>query len=685
MSLNRAIVETILNLYSERLGLTLYVVNRSGKPVVEPIGIDEMFHELVRRSDAKTEQDFAHYIHDYQFPDRVTAFDFIPGLFSFVRPFSMGNYILFAGTAAEPDVKKKLPEVLRQRYGDGRWETLTAATADWTDDQERRWTSELERAALLLEQSAGGQLPLINSMEGREPDRTAFLQRASGAGSVFDFAGIAEEIDDDLFSITDVQGTAAALAESRFRSGEGFLGRALLGKHESIWEHVQADSRGSLFREKGIDAAYLYCCPITHRDGSPLLFFAGTETSAPSSAAGEQGRLLASMLGTSELLASLKLENEAYRVQLHSLMDLCMTMTYAGDVRKIMYMLVDIGLQLTESTFSYMFVQSPLTGRMQLVSRGRQQPLLEQYAKEAAGRYFHADGYAGTLPSVQLMQDGSAVIECPFLHRGELIGVYGVDGGSLVGEELEKLLAFLQSLSVLGAISLQRAMQRWDDVEEQVITVLESAAAEFDPDARTRSALLTRTADRVLSVMDVPEETVHTVLTVCRLSSYSSLYLSTVLKTRETADAAGEARQLFLYPESWRSASTAAKLIALLFAFAEEEDSTAAKELGIDPELTELFCGIVENHVFQEAEFELDGKQEEAESFSILDADLPLSPREKEVLDQLVKGSTNKEIAGTLFISDHTVKNHITKIFQKLNVADRAQAISKVYQLIYQR
>ncbi len=51
-----------------------------------------------------------------------------------------------------------------------------------------------------------------------------------------------------------------------------------------------------------------------------------------------------------------------------------------------------------------------------------------------------------------------------------------------------------------------------------------------------------------------------------------------------------------------------------------------------------------------------------------------LSPRELEVLKLLARGMVNKEIAGTLYISEKTVKNHISSIFRKLDVQDRTQA-----------
>ncbi|WP_165822338.1 helix-turn-helix transcriptional regulator [Paenibacillus montanisoli] len=53
-----------------------------------------------------------------------------------------------------------------------------------------------------------------------------------------------------------------------------------------------------------------------------------------------------------------------------------------------------------------------------------------------------------------------------------------------------------------------------------------------------------------------------------------------------------------------------------------------------------------------------------------------LSIREREVVNQLMKGRSNKEIANELFLSETTVKKHLTNIFDKLGVKNRAQLIS---------
>jgi DNA-binding NarL/FixJ family response regulator len=55
-------------------------------------------------------------------------------------------------------------------------------------------------------------------------------------------------------------------------------------------------------------------------------------------------------------------------------------------------------------------------------------------------------------------------------------------------------------------------------------------------------------------------------------------------------------------------------------------------------------------------------------------SEIRLTKREKDVLTLLVKGNTNKEMAEVMFISEKTVKNHLTSIFRKLGVKDRTHA-----------
>ncbi len=57
------------------------------------------------------------------------------------------------------------------------------------------------------------------------------------------------------------------------------------------------------------------------------------------------------------------------------------------------------------------------------------------------------------------------------------------------------------------------------------------------------------------------------------------------------------------------------------------------------------------------------------------DQETNLSKRELEVLQLVASGTTNKEIANELFISENTVKGHLSRILEKMNVRNRQQAV----------
>ncbi|WP_066310327.1 response regulator transcription factor [Bacillus sp. FJAT-29814] len=89
--------------------------------------------------------------------------------------------------------------------------------------------------------------------------------------------------------------------------------------------------------------------------------------------------------------------------------------------------------------------------------------------------------------------------------------------------------------------------------------------------------------------------------------------------------------------------------------------SVANGQSVIHPSMTKKFLGFTQP------------KAEAVEEEKLVDS--LLTEREKEVLLCLVQGMNNKEIAGTLFISDKTVKIHVSNIFKKLGVKSRSQVV----------
>ena len=74
---------------------------------------------------------------------------------------------------------------------------------------------------------------------------------------------------------------------------------------------------------------------------------------------------------------------------------------------------------------------------------------------------------------------------------------------------------------------------------------------------------------------------------------------------------------------------------------------------------------------FKEVLFEFTGAGSAVESAAFE----TLASREREILGKLLEGLTNAQIGKQLFISEKTVRNQLTKVFEKLGVSNRSQAI----------
>ena len=57
-----------------------------------------------------------------------------------------------------------------------------------------------------------------------------------------------------------------------------------------------------------------------------------------------------------------------------------------------------------------------------------------------------------------------------------------------------------------------------------------------------------------------------------------------------------------------------------------------------------------------------------------------MTPREREILAHVTRGSSNAEIATALWLSEQTIKYHLTHIYRKLGVKGRTGAVSYVFE-----
>lgn len=97
--------------------------------------------------------------------------------------------------------------------------------------------------------------------------------------------------------------------------------------------------------------------------------------------------------------------------------------------------------------------------------------------------------------------------------------------------------------------------------------------------------------------------------------------------------------------------------------------------LVILPPLNRQFIMLLKNHAYLSAYAGMSEKQQSAVICQVKLIE-PLTERENEVRTLILAGKSNKEIAAAMFISESTVKFHVSNIFSKYDVGSRAELIS---------
>ncbi|MGC5016027.1 response regulator [Streptosporangium sp. DT93] len=128
--------------------------------------------------------------------------------------------------------------------------------------------------------------------------------------------------------------------------------------------------------------------------------------------------------------------------------------------------------------------------------------------------------------------------------------------------------------------------------------------------------------------------------------------------------------------------------VVVLTTYSDDESVFAALAAGARGYLTkdadaESLASAITTVVRGEAQFDPGIQRRLAEAVTVnrRAPDLPdgLTRREGEVLRLIAEGRSNAEIAGTLFISEATVKTHINNLFAKAGLRDRAQAVTYAF------
>jgi len=495
-----------------------------------------------------------------------------------------------------------------------------------------------------------------------------------------EFIGFAEKSDEECM-VSHILGDKdyTSILGSTFIIGEGFLGHVMASGMICKWNNILNDLRTRFFTRHNIHPQALVCYPVCKDHEIIGVLFAGTsQKSEIDPLTIEIGKIivniLRSFLNQKEMFATMNLQLQ----RLNAVNEICQLMNRAKDVNKIAFMLVDMSLNMIQANFSAitLFDLDATSDKVRIVSRGLTREQSEQYGKLLFKEYqlnwnVHSGEIGQIKAEIRKLEWGATVIECP-IYNEKLLGVLSVE--SVECDEDSKVI--LLSLASIGAVAMHLIQEQLKQRDIKV-ACLHEAVAQWDKFAYEFSKNLREMALRFCEYIGLSQVERTNVEHAALLSVYHPDVLVGILqndheiyriiddyyhlhndKVQETK---GNGQAYHLGGQILRIASE----------YLIKNEKKILMDVHVDLELRQKFNSfILQSEVIdQQVAINDQEYQDIAE----------LSKREQEVLRLIVQGLNNKQIASKLFISEHTVKNHITNIFSKLNIKDRAGVIAYYY------
>ncbi|WP_249870303.1 LuxR C-terminal-related transcriptional regulator [Oceanobacillus saliphilus] len=702
MNENLELLEELQSAYAAKYGFTIWLTDENGETVLPPDGDNELCNVLLNLEQNNIGTKLKPRTQKAWSAHTPVFYDIFPGIYVLTTSISLENtkkYDLFAGFMIEDETQDLLIEQLNATYPDEdiQWGTILVNTPHITPSAKTVWKDWMKKVGklitqILTETTDSSIFSLQNELFRRgvqERDRSIahllhdFFQHKQG----IDFLGLAEEQDNSLV-VTEVIGEGIdAFQGAPFSPGEGFLGRVFLTGEFAFWENIDKDPRSIFFKRHQFKPKSLLCYPMKQYDGSTKLLFGGNiHKGGFSSSDLEMAKTLGIMLEAHSIIHHLQRENDEQLRRLSSLIEISKLMVAAPDIKRIVYILVDIGLNLVDGTFSCLVLRDIQHDKVKLISRGKATIDIGAYAKDAAARFFDGDSREKQSSTIQVTEDGDRVVECPLFNRGKTVGILSVGISNQSEAQLQEHIHYLETLSIIGGVSLQLAGNEEEQSEEKQVNALFRAIEQFDKEAYAKAVNAANLAGKYAMHLGLDAPVIKEIIHACQLASYTPEFIRDTFPEKRIDLIIKEGKALMEGNTlQWEEASIGGQVVALVMNYIQTESIEAIPKQILGNETVQTFISFVMEFRVVEEEINLDELPTERKIDSVTSTikEMDLSPREQEVLDLVIQGLNNKEIAQELYISGHTVKNHVTKIFQKLDVPDRAHAISKVYQLKY--
>ncbi|WP_246042198.1 LuxR C-terminal-related transcriptional regulator [Cohnella pontilimi] len=681
------LIQHVQDVFAQQYDLTLFILDPCGRLLTLPSRAND-WTESVKDNMFQMNEWMGKIV-------ELSVLDSHPGLkviFSPIKVMGKIAYYIWAGVFIETGSRQLLYEYLEANdKSTFKWKSSLQEVRDRSTEEKQLLIEKIkalsDTISILLENDQKEQKNHLviggiiegSGLVGKEHAFAEIIQQFMNIAHDIEFAGFAERSKEDCVVSHMFGGSAySALVGSRFFIGEGFLGHVMATGTLGYWNNILHDPRNVFFRKANFQPLAIACIPLLKDNEVLGVLFGGTcsvpEIEPLSVNIGKiASNIIVSYLTQRELHDTLFQQNQ----QLYAFMEICNLITRVQDVRKIAFMMVDMSLNIMNGNFAAvtLFDLDAATQEVHLVSRGLTTDQSEKYGKLLLQEYQgHLKENNGGIDRRQFptrtLEWGTAV-EIPIYNR-KLYGVLSVAYDSRKTE----YSSFLSALVTIGAIAIQQSIQKqnemgtWAASLHEALSLWDHSSYEFAQMLRDRSALFTE-------FLELPQQSRKHIEYACLLSPYRPDMISRILQEETELS-----RMILDYQhlnqdderevrKNGHDYSQGGQILKLVSDSLKYSDKVPHCD-GIDSRLQEKFNFFMLRSQVLEQQVTIEDK----ESFEIEG----LSKREQEVLELIVQGLNNKQIAKTLFISEHTVKNHITNIFQKLGTNDRAGLMAYYYQ-----
>jgi len=395
----------------------------------------------------------------------------------------------------------------------------------------------------------------------------------------------------------------------------------------------------------------------------------------------DMGALLANRLAADFYYLENKGFNERSRMRMEALQEMARGVLEIKEEESFFQILIESIQRTVQTSFICLVLKKQGGEGMNLyASSNRSRELYSAYAVNTATTYFGEGGAGFNMFRKPEQRDwnGLELVELPLVFEQRLLGVMGVLFDSEVKQK--EYIPFLNAINVIVITKLELATIAIVTplLKTDAVALLHQTLLIWKPEAYYKAIKVKELAQSFLNQLNGSLEDIEIMGQASLLSEFEPALLSSWIGETATVGLLREVSRYRLGESKNEDIGTDSyiligKVLFIVIWYCEYGDKEWLLTLpfSLEEPLKRSFEYFLSTKTGLLAEIQLQRSLESKGRFT---------PREEEILNHVLQGLNNLELSKKLFISTHTVKNHITKIYEKLGVTDRAQAIAKMYQ-----